>query len=256
MNKLAVFVLTAAGILAISAALLNPRAEAQEATPTPLQCNGQNLPGGQTIAILDHATITPPEGYFYNWAILPPGGSLAGFTVCIVGTDAWVFIGVHDCTELRRINPSANSTLDARLDAIVESCNLKPPRPGLPNTCRGSALQGGILIELANGISLYPPGGGSFIIGTSPPSLNSVLFCHVEGAATVTISVADCSERNRSNPSEDESTDYYLDRVVASCVKLVQPTIPPEQRIPAEPPTETPRGRITPPDTGDAGLKP
>jgi hypothetical protein len=251
MTKLATFALIAAGFIAISAALVS-QSQAQEATPQPMQCNGPNILGGQTIAILDHATVTPPEGYYYNWSILPPGGGPASFSVCIVGTPARVLIYIADCTERSRVNPSNDPTLNARLDSIVASCSPALPRTELPNSCVGQPRLGGRTIEIANSVALTPPGGGSYVIGTLPPSFRALLFCYVEGNATVTISHMDCAEVRRENPSNSATADYYLDLVVASCVKLVQPTIPPEHLIPIEPPAN----QITPPDTGDAGQRP
>jgi len=259
--KLTASALIAAGIIAISAALLAPTGLAQEATPPAQLCFAPGLPGGQALSTVNGISLEFPPGHRYNWGITPPVGGPATFSVCIVGTSARVFIYVSDCTEARRLNPTNDPELDSIFDAIVESCLVPPDGTSRFNPClAGGPLPGGQPVQLPNGIRITPPGGTFYKIGTLPSSVPGYVVCYEGRDAYVVVSQVDCSEIRRHNPRMDPGADYFMDAVVASCVKVPVPTSTPRPGntdspnatvtpLPGEP------SFITPPDTGNAGLK-
>jgi hypothetical protein len=131
------------------------------------------------------------------------------------------------------------------------------------NICSGTGLRGGERIPTVNGASVTPPGGGTFVIGTNPrgefSTGSAFIVCYVEGNAEVTISSSDCEEIGRENPDDDPGADFVLDMIVDSCERTA-PTATPMQPSQGSDDAMTPTptatsGTISPPSTGDAGLK-
>jgi hypothetical protein len=115
---------------------------------------------------------------------------------------------------------------------------------------------GGVPIEVIGGVvRVTPPGGGTFAPGLLPPTEGSqFLICFVEGNARVFISLQ-CREIRRENPGNNVNADAVLDAIVDSC-EVIAPTATPQAAATATAAaTQAPRPVITPPDTGDAGLR-
>jgi hypothetical protein len=108
-----------------------------------------------------------------------------------------------------------------------------------------------------------PPGGGTYVLDIEAPSGGEARFsvCFVEGNASVTLSAEDCDEVDRENPEDDPGADFVLDLIVDSCeVGELTPTATQSSQGSSddEVMTLTPTaeaGGISPPSTGDGGLK-
>ena len=137
-----------------------------------------------------------------------------------------------------------------------------PTTPATPNICVGDAQRGGKTITVLGRTEIGLPGGANFVIGTNPRGASSsgtaFTVCYVEGNARVTISTSDCDETGRDNPTDNKIADLVLDGIVDSCEVIAQTPTPTPAANEDATPTATATGggtTITPPDTGDAGLK-
>ncbi len=127
------------------------------------------------------------------------------------------------------------------------------------STCTGIEFRGGETVTIGqNEITL--PGGPDFTISSVS---NGFVVCYVDANASVTIS-ATCAEIDRDNPDEDPVADAVLDDIVASCERApTTVTATPASQgaddddVIVSTPTLTSQvqGSISPPSTGDAGLK-
>jgi len=125
--------------------------------------------------------------------------------------------------------------------------------------CTGIAQSGGETLTVGqNEITL--PGGPDFTISAVSGGFE---VCYVDTGASVTISTS-CEEIDRDNPDEDPVADAVLDDIVDSCerVATATTTTPGSQGsddddVTVLTPTLTSevQGTISPPSTGDAGLK-
>jgi hypothetical protein len=137
------------------------------------------------------------------------------------------------------------------------------PTTTVPNLCTGAPQQRGGQSYPVGGQPSLPrnrvtlPGGANFAITIAPPPDVGFVVCYVEGNARVFISLS-CQEIRRENPTDNESADLLLDVIVDSCEVIATPTptpAPPTNDATATP-TATASGTIiTPPDTGNAGLR-
>ena len=124
--------------------------------------------------------------------------------------------------------------------------------------CTGIAQSGGETVTIGqNEITL--PGGPDFTISAASGGFE---VCYVDAGASVTIS-SDCEEIDRDNPDDDPVADAVLDDIVDSCERVTTATPTPSSEgsddddVTALTPTLTSevQGTISPPSTGDAGLK-
>ena len=148
--------------------------------------------------------------------------------------------------------PQATSTQAATGTAVATTTST-------PNECSGVTQTGGETVTIGqNQITL--PGGPEFTISGAG---NGFEVCYVEAGASVTISTT-CDEIDRDNPDEDPVADAVLDDIVDSCETVLAsgtPTPSSEGSDDDEVMTVTPtrtsevEGTISPPSTGDAGLK-
>jgi len=125
--------------------------------------------------------------------------------------------------------------------------------------CTGVAQSGGETITIGQ-IEITLPGGPEFTISTAG---SGIKVCYVDANASVTIS-STCDEIDRDNPDEDPVADAVLDDIVDSCERTpttVTPTPGSQGSDDDDVMTVTPtltsavQGTISPPSTGDAGLK-
>jgi len=147
----------------------------------------------------------------------------------------------------------------------VASAQVSPtPAPtgtAAPSVCTGVPQRGGETVTLGQN-AVTPPGGGDFTIqAVAPPPDIGFIACYVGGNASVTIS-RECDEISRENPDDDPGADFVLDLIVDSCERI-SPTATPTQLsqgsndddVVTTTPTATSGSTISPPSTGDAGLR-
>ena len=125
--------------------------------------------------------------------------------------------------------------------------------------CTGVAQSGGETVTIGQ-IEVTLPGGPDFTVSTAGTGIE---VCYVDAGASVTIS-STCDEIDRDNPDEDPVADAVLDDIVDSCERVTTATTPTpgsqgsdDDDVMTVTPTLTSevQGTISPPSTGDAGLK-
>ena len=123
--------------------------------------------------------------------------------------------------------------------------------------CQAPGRPGGVPIEVVRDVvRVTPPGGGTYDFAILPPSSAESQFriCYIEGNAVVFVSL-ECREIRRVNPGTNANAGAVLDAIVDSC-EVIAPTATPQPAVTATAaPTQAPTAFITPPDTGDAGLR-
>ena len=222
-------------------------ASAQEptpsATPNPF-CETSSLEGGGTRVVYE-VEITLPEGT-YN-VIVPPPGTGPGpveprLILCHNQTGGYLILNATNCEEGLREIPSPEA--EAVIDAIVASCRIAPtpPEPS-PQLCpEGESVTGEQTITIAESARIALP-AGEFVVHVT----GDLLVLCKPGSYSLSLQLSNCRQANIPPP---DATDLPEQQdIVASCT-LLHPVTPVPQFTPLSEP-----GAITPPDTGDAGLR-
>jgi hypothetical protein len=151
--------------------------------------------------------------------------------------------------------------------AAIASAQEPSPTPAATGTstaklCPTGGTRGGEELQAVNGASVTPPGGGTFVVIPATPGVSSPQFtvCYVEGNASVTISAQTCDEISRQNPDDSDTADFVLDVIVDSCqmgatTPTATATTPAAGNGTVTPTATAATGPISPPNTGDGGLK-
>jgi hypothetical protein len=259
------FLAARAGILAAFMLLLASGipAEAQEptASPTPAAttppapaCAPVVFEGPGERTLLQVVAQLPAGSYGLS---IPPPGAEPVFTLCHVQTGAVLSISGVDCREISRQAPNAAAA--AVVDHIVASCRQAPPTPVATTTPPFSCalpppvqtweeVQGGRSVVIDGAISIHLP-PGEFVIYVD--DFGTASICNAEGGYQMSLFLGDCSRRDITPPQPFDVHREVTGQIQASCV-VVDPT----RAYPTpHPPVPTGGGAITPPSTGNAGLR-
>ena len=156
-----------------------------------------------------------------------------------------------------QVSPTPTVTAPATATATPTPISATATATAQARLCSTPGTAGGVPIEVVRGVvRVTPPGGGTFHWSITPPTSAEADFsvCYIEGNARVFISL-ECREIRRQNPGNNATANAVLDSIVASCQRIA-PTSVPTSAAGTPVPTATPiRSTITPPDTGDAGLR-
>jgi hypothetical protein len=168
----------------------------------------------------------------------------------LVAVAVSVLVTGYASSALAQVSPTPNAT------ATVTSTPV-PTATVQGQFCQPPGMQGGVPIEVVRDVvQVTPPGGGTYDWALLPPSSAESQFriCFIEGNALVFISL-DCREIRRVNPGTAANANAVLDAIVDSC-EVIAPTPTPQPAATVTvAPTQAPRPVITPPDTGDSGLR-
>ena len=177
--------------------------------------------------------------------IIPPPGTggtgEANLLLCHKESGGFLNLNATTCVENSREASSAEA--GAIVDAIVASCRIAPTPTPSPVCPSGEPVAGGQTVTVEDSIQVALPAGDFIMLVTG----DLAVICNPVQDYSVSLQLSNCRQANIPPPDSEDLEEP--DAIVESCTLLH-----PERPVPAFTPL-TEAMTITPPSTGDAGLR-